>query len=40
MDWVMLASTIGLAIVASLLAGILPTWRAMQVQPALQLKSQ
>jgi len=27
-------------VVASLLAGILPTWRACQVQPALQLKSQ
>jgi putative ABC transport system permease protein len=40
MDWVMLTTTIGLAIAASLIAGILPTWRAMQVQPALQLKSQ
>jgi putative ABC transport system permease protein len=40
MDWVMLAATIGLAIVSSLIAGLLPTWRAMQVQPALQLKSQ
>jgi len=40
MDWVMFAATFALAIVASLLAGLLPTWRAMQVQPALQLKSQ
>ena len=40
MDWVMLATTIALAIVASLIAGLLPTWRAMKVQPALQLKSQ
>ena len=40
MDWVMLSTTIALAVVASLIAGLLPTWRAMQVQPALQLKSQ
>jgi putative ABC transport system permease protein len=40
LDWTMLLTTIGLAIVASLLAGLLPTWRAMKVQPALQLKSQ
>lgn len=40
LDWTMLATTIGLAIAASLLAGLLPTWRAMKVQPAIQLKSQ
>jgi putative ABC transport system permease protein len=40
LDWVMFATTLGLAVVASLLAGLLPTWRAMQIQPALQLKSQ
>jgi putative ABC transport system permease protein len=40
MDWVMLGTTFALAIAASLLAGLLPTWRACQVQPALQLKSQ
>lgn len=40
LDWSMLLMTIGLAVVASLLAGLLPTWRAMKVQPALQLKSQ
>ena len=40
MDWVMLATAIGLSIVASLLAGLLPTWRACQVRPAVQLKSQ
>lgn len=40
MDWVMLATTLALAVAASLLAGLLPTWRACQVQPALQLKSQ
>ncbi|HEX8957902.1 MAG TPA: ABC transporter permease [Burkholderiaceae bacterium] len=40
MDWSMLAATFGLAIAASILAGLLPTWRACQVTPALQLKSQ
>ena len=40
MDWAMLAATFGIAIAASLLAGLLPTWRAAQVTPALQLKSQ
>lgn len=40
MDWPMLAVTLVLALVASLLAGLLPTWRACQVTPALQLKSQ
>ena len=36
----MLATTFVLALVASLLAGLLPAWRACQVAPALQLKSQ
>ncbi len=36
----MLASTFFLAIAVSLLAGLLPAWRAMQVTPAIQLKSQ
>lgn len=40
LDGAMLALTFVLAIVASLLAGVLPAWRAMQVPPALQLKSQ
>jgi putative ABC transport system permease protein len=40
MDWQMLAATLGFAVLASLLAGLLPTWRACQVAPALQLKSQ
>ena len=40
MDWPMLALTMVLALVASLLAGLLPTWRACQVTPAIQLKSQ
>jgi putative ABC transport system permease protein len=40
MDWSMLAATFAIAVGASLLAGLLPTWRACQVSPALQLKSQ
>ena len=40
MDWAMLATTLGLSIGASILAGLLPTWRACQVTPALQLKTQ
>ena len=36
----MLLLTFVLALVASLLAGLLPAWRAMQVTPAIQLKSQ
>jgi putative ABC transport system permease protein len=40
MDWTMLSITLVVAVVASVLAGLLPTWRACQVQPALQLKSQ
>ncbi|MBN8798857.1 MAG: ABC transporter permease, partial [Stenotrophomonas nitritireducens] len=35
-----LLMTFALALLASLLAGMLPAWRAMQVPPALQLKSQ
>ena len=40
LDVGMLLLTFVLAIVASLLAGLLPAWRAMQVAPAIQLKSQ
>lgn len=40
MDWTMLATTFALALGASLAAGVLPTWRASRVTPALQLKSQ
>ena len=40
LDLAMLFTTLGLALVASLLAGLLPAWRACQVQPALQLKTQ
>jgi putative ABC transport system permease protein len=40
MDWPMLATTFALAVGVSLAAGLLPTWRASRVTPALQLKSQ
>ena len=40
LDLGMLLTTFVLAIFASLLAGLLPAWRAMQVTPAMQLKSQ
>ena len=39
LDPVMLLATVLLALGASLLAGLLPAWRACQVAPALQLKS-
>ena len=40
MSMSMLLATIALAIACSVLAGLLPTWRACQVRPAVQLKSQ
>lgn len=40
MDVSMLFGTLALAIVASLMAGLLPAWRACSVPPALQLKTQ
>ncbi|UOF15751.1 ABC transporter permease [Lysobacter capsici] len=40
LDPTMLFTTFALAIVASVLAGLLPAWRACQVTPAIQLKSQ
>ena len=36
----MLRITFALAVLSAVLAGLLPTWRACQVTPALQLKSQ
>lgn len=38
MDWVMVLTAIGLAILSALLAGIYPTWRACSIAPASQLK--
>ncbi|TPG08561.1 FtsX-like permease family protein [Rhodanobacter glycinis] len=39
MDMSMLLGTFALAVFASVLAGLLPAWRACRVQPALQLKT-
>ena len=39
MDMPMLLGTLALAIIASVVAGLLPAWRACRVQPALQLKT-
>ncbi len=39
MNAVMLMATVVLAIVVSLLAGLLPAWRACRIAPALQLKT-
>ena len=40
MDWMMLGLTFLMSVLAAVIAGLLPTWRACQVTPALQLKSQ
>jgi putative ABC transport system permease protein len=40
MDWQMLGLTFVISVSAAILAGLLPTWRACQVTPAIQLKSQ
>lgn len=40
LDTPMLTTTLALALLASLCAGLLPAWRACQVSPALQLKTQ
>lgn len=39
LDGGMLAITVGVSLLASLLAGALPAWRACQITPALQLKA-
>jgi putative ABC transport system permease protein len=39
MDPSMLAGTFVLAVLTSVLAGLLPAWRACRVVPALQLKA-
>lgn len=40
LDFTLVAMAIGLAVLSALLAGLYPTWRACQVQPSVQLKSQ
>jgi putative ABC transport system permease protein len=38
-DWQMALTAVGLAIVATLITSIYPTWRACSVQPSVYLKS-
>ncbi len=40
MDASMLGTTLAVSLAGAVLAGLLPTWRACQVRPAVQLKSQ
>jgi putative ABC transport system permease protein len=40
MDLSMLLGTFALAVCASVLAGLLPAWRACRIAPAIQLKAQ
>jgi putative ABC transport system permease protein len=40
MDPALIGGTLLLGVTAALLAGLLPTWQACQVRPAIQLKSQ
>ena len=40
LDWLMVLTAIGLAIVSALLAGLYPIWRACRITPASQLKAQ
>ena len=40
LDWSMVLMTIALSILAAVLAGLYPTWRACQIAPAAQLKTQ
>lgn len=40
LDWVMVLTAIGLSIAAAVLAGLFPTWKACQITPAVQLKTQ
>lgn len=40
MDWLMMFAAIGLAVVASLLAGLYPAWRISNTNPSIYLKTQ
>ncbi len=40
LDWVMVLTAIGIAIVSSMFAGLYPAWRVCQIPPAAQLKTQ
>jgi putative ABC transport system permease protein len=40
LDWVMMFTAIGIAIVSSMAAGLYPAWRVCRIPPAAQLKTQ
>ncbi|WP_299579922.1 ABC transporter permease [uncultured Microbulbifer sp.] len=40
MDWIMMLAAIGLALIASLLAGFYPAWRISRTNPSIYLKTQ
>jgi putative ABC transport system permease protein len=40
LDWTMVVATVVLSTLAAVLAGLYPTWRACQIAPAAQLKTQ
>jgi putative ABC transport system permease protein len=40
MDWFMVFTAIALSVAAAVLAGLFPTWKACQITPAVQLKTQ
>ncbi len=40
LDWVMVLTAIGIAVVSSLVAGLYPAWRVCKIPPATQLKTQ
>ncbi|QFT53703.1 ABC transporter permease [Microbulbifer sp. THAF38] len=40
MDWMMVIAAIGLALIASLLAGLYPAWRISRTNPSIYLKTQ
>lgn len=40
LDWLMVATAIGVAVLSSMLAGLYPAWRVCNIPPAAQLKTQ
>jgi putative ABC transport system permease protein len=40
LDWVMVLTAVGIAVVSSLIAGLYPAWRVCKIPPATQLKTQ
>ena len=40
LDWLMIFTTIGIAVISSLMAGLYPAWRVCRIPPANQLKTQ